>query len=255
MSLRTFIFVHHFAGQENPLSKALVKEAKSRRVRLRVISVEKASGSGDLLQDKPYKDHLTWAQRGRIDGYHAGFPCSTFSRLRHCREPVLPPPVRTKAEPYGMKVNTRAQQEECDRGTVMASRSITMAKLGANRKRGGRIRAIATLENHPPSSLEDHLSAWELPEMQEFSWTTSSCRQQTSTPASTNPTCQWDTGTSSLNNSRARCWASRSWKAGASVVKALATSRSSAEKDPGPPARTPMSCVTSTRDASSPSSS
>jgi hypothetical protein len=67
-----------------------------------------------------------------------------------------------------MKVNTRAQQEECDRGTVMASRSITMAKLVANRKRGGRIRAIATLENPPPSSLEDHLLAWELPEMQEF---------------------------------------------------------------------------------------
>ena len=122
------------------------------------------------------------AQRGRIDGYHAGFPCSTFSRLRHRREPGLPPPVRTKAEPYGMKANTRAQQEECDRGTVMALRSITMAKLVANRKRGGRIQAIATLENPPPSSLEGRKSFW----------TTSSCRRQTSTPAATSPTCLWD---------------------------------------------------------------
>ena len=146
------------------------EDLKSRRVRLRVISVEKASGSGDLLQDKPYKDHLTWAQRGRIDGYHAGFPRSRFSRLRHRREPGPPPPVRTKAEPYGMKVNTRAQQEECDRGTVMASRSITMAKLVANRKRGGRIRAIATLENPPPSSLEDHLLAWQLGQLDDCTW-------------------------------------------------------------------------------------
>jgi hypothetical protein len=70
MSLRTFICVHHFAGPEDPLSKALVKEAKSRGVRLRVISVEKASGSGDLLQDKPYKDHLTCTV-----GAHRWLPC------------------------------------------------------------------------------------------------------------------------------------------------------------------------------------
>ena len=57
---RTFIFVHHFAGPDDPLSKAMVREARARNVRLRVISVEKTAGSGDLLQDQPYTDHLTW---------------------------------------------------------------------------------------------------------------------------------------------------------------------------------------------------
>lgn len=64
-------------------------------------------------------------------------------------KPGLPPPV--KDEPHGMQVNTRSQRDEGYRGTVMASRAITMAKQVANRKRGGRIRAIATLENPPPS--------------------------------------------------------------------------------------------------------
>ena len=80
---RTFIFVHHFAGPDDPLSKAMVREARARNVRLRVISVEKTAGSGDLLQDQPYTDHLTWGAASHIDGYHEGFPCSTFSRLRH----------------------------------------------------------------------------------------------------------------------------------------------------------------------------
>ena len=163
MALRTFIFVHHYAGPEDPLSKALVAEAKDRNIRLRVISVEKMSGTGDLLEDQPFKDHMLWAQRGHIDGYHGGFPCGTFSRLRHRHEPGMPTPVRSKEEPYGKKTNTKAQQEDCDRGTIMACRAIQMAHYIATRKKGGRIKSIATLENPPPSEVEVHLSAWELP--------------------------------------------------------------------------------------------
>eukprot|EP00435_Cladocopium_sp_Y103_P030830 s1995_g7.t1 len=168
LSLRTFVFVHHFAGPEDPLTKAMQREARNYGIKLKAYSVEKESGSGDLLADRPYQDHLLWARRGHIDAYHAGFPCGTFSRLRHRPRPGHPTPVRTKSEPYGRSCNTKAQQEDCDRGTVMASRAITMAKTVANRKKGGKIKSISTLENPPPSNLEDHLSAWELPEMREF---------------------------------------------------------------------------------------
>ena len=45
-------------------------------------SVEKSSGTGDLLQDEPYSTHLGWAHNGYIDAYHSGFPRTTFSKLR-----------------------------------------------------------------------------------------------------------------------------------------------------------------------------
>ena len=106
----------------------------------------------------------SFGKRGHVDAYHAGFPCGTFSRLRFRAAQGLPGPVRTKLEPYGKAARrgTPAQQEECDRGTVLASRAINMATEVANRKRHGKIQSIATLENPPPSNVEGHLSAWEL---------------------------------------------------------------------------------------------
>lgn len=165
---RVFIFVHHFAGEDDPLSEAMKAHAQSAGLRLKVFSVERESGSGDLLEDKPYGDHLLWAKRGHIDAYHAGFPCNTFSRLRFRKAAGMPGPIRTKREPYGRSTNSAAEQRTCDKGTILASRAITMAKTVANRNRPGKIQSIATLENPPPSSVEDHLSAWELPEMGDF---------------------------------------------------------------------------------------
>ena len=80
----------------------------------------------------------------------------------------MPQPVRSRTEPHGLKTNSRAQQDECDRGTIMTCRSITMAKEVGNRKKGGKIRAIATLENPPSSNVEGHCLTWELPEMRDF---------------------------------------------------------------------------------------
>lgn len=79
---RVFIFVHHYAGVEDPLTTAMRNEALAQGIRLKAYSIEKAKGTGDLLDDEPYTTHLRWARRGYIDAYHAGFPCSTFSRLR-----------------------------------------------------------------------------------------------------------------------------------------------------------------------------
>ena len=159
---RVFVFVHHFAGKDDPLSEAMKAHAETAGLRLKIHSVEREAGSGDLLKDKPYEDHLLWAKRGHIDIYHAGFPCGTYTRLRFRQAPGLPRPVRTKSEPYGRKSNTEAEQKECDVGTILASRVIIMAKTVANRNRPGKIQSIATLENPPPSEVEGHLSAWEL---------------------------------------------------------------------------------------------
>ena len=64
----------------------------------------------------------------------------------------MPGPVRTKQEPYAKKDSTEAEQRECDRGTIMVSWAITMAKTVANRDRPGKIKSIAT--------FVEHLFAW-----------------------------------------------------------------------------------------------
>ena len=165
---RVFIFIHHFAGPADPLTTAMRNESLKQGIRLKAYSVEKESGTGDLLADEPYNTHLRWAKRGYVDAFHAGFPCSTFSRLRFRRREGLPGPVRTKFEPYGRLTNNPAAQAECDRGTVMACRAIDMATAVGESKRVSSVGAIATLENPPPSNEPEHLSAWELPEMEKF---------------------------------------------------------------------------------------
>ena len=165
---RTFIFVHHFAGPEDPLTEAMLVEASKRKVLLKTISVEKDKGTGDLLKDEPYGTHLRWAKRGYIDAFHSGFPCATFSRLKFREVEGLPGPIRTKEEPYGRKSNTGREQQSCDDGTIMACRSINIANAVADKKTETKVRPIATLENPPESDHPQHLSAWELPEMKEF---------------------------------------------------------------------------------------
>ena len=168
LACRTFIYVHHFAGKNDPLGAAIKEEAEFQSLKVKVISVEKDKDTGDLLLDEPYNTHYMWAQRGYIDGYHSGFPCSTFSRLRFRDAPGLPKPVRTKLEPYGKKENNLHQQRECDDGTVLCCRSINMAKAVATRKQKSTVKPPTTMENPPPSNHPDHLSAWELPEMKKF---------------------------------------------------------------------------------------
>ena len=165
---RVFVFIHHFAGPVDPLTTAMRNEALKQGVRLKAISVEKENGSGDLLADEPYNTHLRWARRGYVDAFHAGFPCSTFSRLRFRQREGMPGPVRTKSEPYGRYSNRPSAQAECDRGTIMACRAIDMATAVAELKRVSTVGPISTLENPPPSNEPEHLSAWELPEMQKF---------------------------------------------------------------------------------------
>ena len=80
MEGRVFLFIHHFSGGERDvLTEQIQRQADIEDVKIKVVSVDREAGSGDLLRDFPYKTHLKWAQRGLVDGYHAGFPCSTFA--------------------------------------------------------------------------------------------------------------------------------------------------------------------------------
>jgi hypothetical protein len=103
-----------------------------------------------------------------VDGYHAGFPCTMFSRLRHRAALNMPGPVRTKAEPYGRRDSTDREQAQCYEGTVLACRAIDMAKAVAERRQVHKILPVSTLENPPPSDCLQHISACELPEMDKF---------------------------------------------------------------------------------------
>lgn len=124
---RAFLFIHHFSGARGDrLGRAIKAEAERMRMRVKVIGVDKESDGNDLSWDQPYTEHLRMAREGLVDGFHAGFPCSTFSRLRWREAPNLPGPVRSKSHPYGLPSNTPAQQKECDVGTVLLARSVDM---------------------------------------------------------------------------------------------------------------------------------
>ena len=168
LSCRVFVYIHHFAGENDPLGKAILEEAEYQSLKVKLVSVERDAGSGDLLLDEPFNTHLQWAQRGYVDGYHSGFPCGTYTRLRFREAEGMPKAVRAKKEPYGKKDNNLHQQRECDDGTVMCCRSIIMAKTVASRTQRSSIKPPVSLENPPPSDRPEHLSAWELPEMKEF---------------------------------------------------------------------------------------
>ena len=161
---RRFRFLHHFAGPRDPLGAAIHQVAAKRGLNVEVIAAEKDWGQ-DLCLDEPYNTHLRWAKEGLIDGYHSGFPCSTFSRLRFRDAPNLPKPVRTRSEPHGKKSNSQAQQAECDRGTVMLARSVPLAEELAKNPTSTIVARPTSMENPPPSDVEDHLSAWGMSEM------------------------------------------------------------------------------------------
>lgn len=109
--------------------------------------------------------HLATAQRGDIDGFHNGFPCNTFSRLRFREREGLPKPLRTKSHPYGLPTLDARGKKEVDEGTVMMCRSINMMTSMKEADANMTIPSFYTLENPPESNVEEHISAWEMPEM------------------------------------------------------------------------------------------
>ena len=168
---RTFLFIHHFSGARGDrLGDAISAEAKKYNMKVKIVNADKEDREGnDLAGDMPFREHLRLAREGKVDGYHSGFPCTTFSRLRWRRADNMPGPVRSKEYPYGLPSNTPAEQKECDMGTVLAARSIDMAvEVEAHRSDLLSVGPFSTLENPPESNVEGHLSAWEMKEMEKY---------------------------------------------------------------------------------------
>ena len=169
ISSRTFKFLHHFCGGVDHLGLAIEEEAKKRGMSVVTIGVDKELG-GDLSSTFPYTNHLESIAKRDVDGYHSGFPCGSYSRLRWRPAPGLPGPVRRRSHPYGLPDNNKVQQAEADLGTVLMCRSIEACRTMHKAELNMRVPAFFTMENPPPSNRGEgeHISAWEMPEMLKF---------------------------------------------------------------------------------------
>jgi len=164
LQARRFIFLHHFSGPVDNLSTAVKEEAAKLGLRVETVSSDITTGH-DLLQDQPYKAQRRAAAEGDVDGYHSGFPCTTFTKLRWRPSPGLPGPVRSQDYPYGFPDANEREEEECRNGTVMMARSAVIVDAMYKADRFMKVPGFATLENPPPSDVPGHISAWHMPEI------------------------------------------------------------------------------------------
>ena len=162
---RVFLFLHHYCGKEDRLSKAIEEEAAKRGVRVNTISVDLELNEQDLTASNPYGNHLVEAKAGNLDSYHSGFPCNTFSVLRWRPAPSMPGRLRSKEFPYGFEDLDVKQRTEVDKGTIMMARSVEMCKAMRAADRDQRVPGFFTLENPPPTDHHSHISAWHMDEL------------------------------------------------------------------------------------------
>jgi len=102
----------------------------------------------DLLAEQPFSNIFQKAKNGEYDGGHAG---GSFYRARYNTAREGPGPVRSGSEVYGLASNSRAQQQEADRGTVMAVRSAIVINEIIQSQRRRSVPSAGTLENPPGS--------------------------------------------------------------------------------------------------------
>jgi site-specific DNA-cytosine methylase len=140
--------------------------AKRARLEVYVESLDrKKDAELNLASPKIFDEVDKSVMDGEWDGFHSGFPCSSFSRVRWRDSPGGPLPVRCSARIYGLPGNTPAQQREADEGTLMATRSAWLHEKQVASCRRREVPEVSTLEN-PPGS-EDSGSAWDLPEIKD----------------------------------------------------------------------------------------
>ena len=161
---RPFIFVHHFSGKEDRLSQAVKDEASKLGLTINTYSADITRGQ-DLGEEQPFKSHHHGAFMADVDGYHSGFPCNTFTKLRWRPLAGHPGPLRSKEEPYGLSTLSREQKAECDMGTIYMARSVDMVKAMEEGHKDMMVKGFSTLENPPPSDHPKHISAWHMPEL------------------------------------------------------------------------------------------
>eukprot|EP00435_Cladocopium_sp_Y103_P048824 s861_g14.t1 len=164
---RTFVYVHLFAGAEDVLGKAIKRLADLEGLQVEIWSYDKEDNGADLTAEQPFGDLLDSARGGLVDGGHSGFPCGSFSRAR-LNEGTGPPPVRSLESIYGLMGNSARQQEEADRGTLCAVRSVQFMAEVLQSQRLRRVPECGTLENPPGSESQAEGPAWRLPEIEYF---------------------------------------------------------------------------------------
>ena len=162
--LRVFTFLHLFAGPKDILGDSIRKKAKEAGLEVHVEGLDRKMDPGmDLSTETSYRKIGESIDAGERDGYHAGFPCGSFSRARHNKRGEGPPPVRSGSYIYGFEDNSREQQREADRGTLMASQSTWLYEKQTASQKRRKVPEVSLLEN-PPGSTESG-SAWDLPEV------------------------------------------------------------------------------------------
>lgn len=161
---RPFVFLHHFSGQEDRLGQAVKEESEKIVLKVTTYSAD-TQNCHDLTADKPYQSHHFGAYMADIDGYHSGFPCNTFTKLRWRPLAGHPGPLRSKSEPYGFKTLSLEKKAECDKGAILMARSVDMVKAMEKGHQDMMVKGFATLENPPPSDHPQHISAWHMPEL------------------------------------------------------------------------------------------
>ena len=107
---RTFNFLHLFSGPDDKLAKALVQEGAKANLVVKVESLDiKKDPTMDLRRNNTMDEIEEKITMGNYDGYHSGFPCGSFSRVRWVQRSGMPGPVRSRSHPYGLPGNSQAQ--------------------------------------------------------------------------------------------------------------------------------------------------
>ena len=147
---RKFRFLHMYSGPNDPLSEAIKVEAARNRLTAETKSLDKKiDASVDLAKPNVFNLMLHDVEQGEWDREAEG----------------QPKPVRNKQEIYGLPGNTRAQQDEADRGTQMACQSAKMYEAQVNSCRKRKVPPLSSMENPPGDEVSG--SAWDLPEVSE----------------------------------------------------------------------------------------
>eukprot|EP00435_Cladocopium_sp_Y103_P032890 s2894_g8.t1 len=162
-STRTFRFLHLYSGPKDVLAESLQEECERHQLNFRALSLDrKIDPELDLATPESRETLESEIVQCEFDYVHGGFPCNTFSRARW-NEGKGPKPVRSAQEIYGLSSNSERQQQEADRGTVMATSTSNLVKKQCHSCKARGVPETATMENPPGDDRAG--SAWMLPEL------------------------------------------------------------------------------------------
>ena len=141
----------------------VTEQAKALGLKAFHTSIDKAKHQIDLSDDEPANTHMRLAEEDGIDGAHAGFPCSQFSRLKSRPKAGYPGPLLDRNNMRGFPHNSPQQQAVLNTSLDLVDKSIAfLTKVRDSARRRG-LRAVSTLENPMPYVLKpsDENLPWE----------------------------------------------------------------------------------------------